>query len=240
MKIALIGYGKMGQMIEHIATERGHEIVLKVSIENTEDFSEVNLRKADVAIEFTSPESAYHNIKQSILWGCPIVSGSTGWLDKKVEIDQLVQSRNGSFIYASNFSLGVNLFFALNEKLAEIMAPYGDSYDVSMEEIHHTAKLDAPSGTAITLAEGVLQHLTSKERWVSDKTEYTPEELNIHSKRIDPYPGTHSVKYSSDVDTIEIIHTAKTRHGFALGAVLAAEYISIRKGIFTMKDVLKL
>lgn len=240
MKIALIGYGKMGQMIEQIAVERGHEIVLKISIDNTEDFSEANLKNADVAIEFTSPESAYHNIKQTILWGCPIVSGSTGWLDKKNEIDGLVHSSNGSFIYASNFSLGVNLFFAINEKLAEMMAPYAGTYDVSMEEIHHTAKLDAPSGTAISLAEGVLKHLHTKEKWVSDKDQHSAEELNIHSKRIDPYPGTHSVKYSSDVDTIEIIHTAKSRHGFALGAVLAAEYISIRKGIFTMKDVLSL
>lgn len=240
MKIALIGYGKMGQMIEQIALQRGHEIVLKISIDNTEDFSESNIQNADVAIEFTSPESAYHNISQAILWGCPVVSGSTGWLDKKSDIDELVNSRNGSFIYASNFSLGVNLFFALNEKLAEIMAPYADTYDVSMEEIHHTAKLDAPSGTAISLAEGVLKHLVTKEKWVSDQPDHTSEEINIHSKRIDPYPGTHSVKYSSDVDTIEIIHSAKTRHGFALGAVLAAEYISIRKGIFTMKDVLKL
>ncbi len=240
MKIALIGYGKMGQMIEQIAMDRGHEIVLKVSIDNTEDFTAANLQNADVAIEFTSPESAYNNIKQTILWGCPIVSGSTGWLDKKSEIDDLVHSRNGSFIYASNFSLGVNLFFALNEKLAEIMAPYGSSYEVSMEEIHHTAKLDAPSGTAISLAEGVLKHVSTKERWVSDQPNHAYDELNIHSKRIDPYPGTHSVKYSSDVDTIEIIHSAKTRHGFALGALLAAEYISIRKGIFTMKDVLKL
>lgn len=240
MKIALIGYGKMGQMIEKIAEDRGHEVVLKISIDNTEDFTQSNLAQADVAIEFTGPEAAFENIKQCIMWGCPVVSGSTGWLEKRSQIDQAVIDTQGSFIYASNYSLGVNLFFALNEKLAELMSPYSASYDVTMEEIHHTAKLDAPSGTAITLAEGVLTQLKNKNTWVLDKPSYESDEINIHSKRIDPYPGTHSIKYTSDVDTIEIIHEAKTRYGFAMGALLAAEYISDKKGIFTMKDVLKL
>lgn len=240
MKIALIGYGKMGQMIEQLATERGHEVVLKISIDNTQDFTRENVEKADVAIEFTSPEAAYENIRHCLEWGCPVVSGSTGWLDKKAEIDALVHSSAGSFIYASNYSLGVNLFFALNEKLASLMAPYMDSYHVSMEEIHHTAKLDAPSGTAISLAEGILGQIPGKSGWVSDKPESTADKINIHSKRIDPYPGTHSIKYASDVDSIEIIHNAKSRHGFALGAIIAAEYIYNKQGIFTMKDVLSL
>lgn len=239
MKIALIGYGKMGQMIEKIALERGHEIVLKITIDNTEDFTKENLAKADVAIEFSGPDAAYDNIIKCLTWSCPVVSGSTGWLSKKSEVEALVHSTNGSFIYASNYSLGVNLFFALNEKLAAIMKPY-KQYDVTMEEIHHTAKQDAPSGTAITLAEGVLSHSLVKNKWVNDVASTEENEINITSLRIDPYPGTHSVRYSSEVDDIEIIHTAKTRHGFALGATLAAEYIYDKEGIFNMKQVLDL
>ncbi|MFZ1786909.1 MAG: dihydrodipicolinate reductase C-terminal domain-containing protein [Saprospiraceae bacterium] len=239
MKIALIGYGKMGQMIEKIALERGHEIVLKITIDNTEDFTKENLAKADVAIEFSGPDAAYDNIIKCLTWSCPVVSGSTGWLSKKSEVEALVHSTKGSFIYASNYSLGVNLFFALNEKLAAIMKPY-KQYDVTMEEIHHTAKQDAPSGTAITLAEGVLSHSLVKNKWVNDVASTEENEINITSLRIDPYPGTHSVRYSSEVDDIEIIHTAKTRHGFALGATLAAEYIYDKEGIFNMKQVLDL
>jgi len=239
MKIALIGYGKMGQMIEKIALERGHEIVLKITIDNTEDFTKENLAKADVAIEFSGPDAAYDNIIKCLTWSCPVVSGSTGWLSKKSEVEALVKSTNGSFIYASNYSLGVNLFFALNEKLAAIMKPY-KQYDVTMEEIHHTAKQDAPSGTAITLAEGVLSHSLVKNKWVNDVASTEENEINITSLRIDPYPGTHSVRYSSEVDDIEITHTAKTRHGFALGATLAAEYIYDKEGIFNMKQVLDL
>ena len=239
MKIALIGYGKMGQMIEKIALERGHEIVLKITIDNTEDFTKENLAKADVAIEFSGPDAAYDNIIKCLTWSCPVVSGSTGWLSKKSEVEALVHSTNGSFIYASNYSLGVNLFFALNEKLAAIMKPY-KQYDVTMEEIHHTAKQDAPSGTAITLAEGVLSHSLVKNKWVNDVASTEENEINITSLRIDPYPGTHGVRYSSEVDDIEITHTAKTRHGFALGATLAAEYIYDKEGIFNMKQVLDL
>ena len=239
MKIALFGYGKMGQMIEKIALERGHEIVLKITIDNTEDFTKENLAKADVAIEFSGPDAAYDNIIKCLTWSCPVVSGSTGWLSKKSEVEALVHSTNGSFIYASNYSLGVNLFFALNEKLAAIMKPY-KQYDVTMEEIHHTAKQDAPSGTAITLAEGVLSHSLVKNKWVNDVASTEENEINITSLRIDPYPGTHSVRYSSEVDDIEITHTAKTRHGFALGATLAAEYIYDKEGIFNMKQVLDL
>lgn len=239
MKIALIGYGKMGQMIEQIALDRGHDIVLKISIDNTEDFIVENIAKADIAIEFTAPEAAFHNIHSCIEWDCPVVSGSTGWLARRPEIEKLVAVKNGSFIHTTNYSLGVNLFFAFNEKLAEIMAPYSQ-YDISMEEIHHTAKLDAPSGTAITLAEGILSNLDYKTKWVCDSHDASLDEINITSKRMDPYPGTHSVKYSSEVDEIEIIHTAKTRFGFALGALLAAEYIVDKKGIFTMKQVLGL
>lgn len=239
MKIALIGYGKMGQMIEKIALERGHEIVLKITIDNTEDFTKENLAKADVAIEFSGPDAAYENLIKCLTWSCPVVSGSTGWLSKKSEVEALVHSTNGSFIYASNYSLGVNLFFALNEKLAAIMKPY-KQYDVTMEEIHHTAKQDAPSGTAITLAEGVLSHSLVKNKWVNDVASTEENEINITSLRIDPYQGTHSVRYSSEVDDIEIIHTAKTRHGFALGATLAAEYIYDKEGIFNMKQVLDL
>ena len=239
MKIALIGYGKMCQMIEKIALERGHEIVLKITIDNTEDFTKENLAKADVAIEFSGPDAAYDNIIKCLTWSCPVVSGSTGWLSKKSEVEALVHSTNGSFIYSSNYSLGVNLFFALNEKLAAIMKPY-KQYDVTMEEIHHTAKQDAPSGTAITLAEGVLSHSLVKNKWVNDVASTEENEINITSLRIDPYPGTHSVRYSSEVDDIEITHTAKTRHGFALGATLAAEYIYDKEGIFNMKQVLDL
>lgn len=238
MRIALLGYGKMGKAIEEIALERGHEIVLKVNEENLEDFTKANLLKADVAIEFTNPHSAYTNVKQALGFGVPVVSGSTGWTGKLSEIEAYCKEQNGSFLYASNFSVGVNIFFEVNKRLAVLMAPHKE-YDVTMEEIHHTQKKDAPSGTAITLAEQVLERIPRKTRWVNE-TAAAPDELAIISKRIDPAPGTHTVKYSSSIDDIEIIHTAHNRKGFATGAVLAAEFIKDKKGIFSMKEVLGL
>jgi len=238
MKIALIGYGKMGKAIESIALNKGHEIVLKIDIQNNQDFTEAALQKADVAIEFTGPHSAYENVKKCIAWGVPVVSGSTGWLDKWNEVKDLCDEKNGTLIYSSNYSIGVNLFFELNKQLAQLMQPY-NSYDVSMTEVHHTEKKDAPSGTAISLAEQILTHLGRKNKWVNGASANS-NELVIQSERIDPAPGTHMVKYSSEVDDIEIIHTAHTRIGFASGAVLAAEFAFEKKGIFTMKDVLGL
>ena len=238
MKIELIGYGKMGKAIESIALNKGHEIVLKLDIQNNNDFTEAALQKADVAIEFTGPHSAYENIKKCIAWGVPVVSGSTGWLDKWNEVKDLCEVNNGTLIYSSNYSIGVNLFFELNKQLAQLMQPY-NSYDVSMTEVHHTEKKDAPSGTAISLAEQILTNLGRKNKWVNAPSENS-NELVIQSERIDPAPGTHMVKYSSEIDDIEIIHTAHTRIGFASGAVLAAEFAFEKKGIFTMKDVLGL
>ncbi len=238
MKIALIGYGKMGKAIETIALNKGHEIVLKIDIQNSQDFTEAALQKADVAIEFTGPHSAYENVKKCITWGIPVVSGSTGWLDQWIEIKDLCEVKNGTLIYSSNYSIGVNLFFELNKQLAQLMQPY-NSYDVSMTEVHHTEKKDAPSGTAISLAEQILTHLGRKNKWVNSASA-NANELVIQSERMDPAPGTHMVKYSSEVDDIEIIHTAHTRVGFASGAVLAAEFAFEKKGIFTMKDVLGL
>ena len=236
MNIALIGYGKMGRTIEEIALERGHVIVLKTSIDNLEDNTEENVRKADVAIEFTGPESAYGNIMLCLKAGVPVVSGSTGWLDKYEEVKGYCRQTGGSFLYASNFSVGVNIFFEVNRRLAELMAPHPD-YDVRITEIHHTEKKDAPSGTAITLAEQIQGKLPRKKRWVNHISDNL-DELSILSQRTDPAPGTHLVRYHSAIDDIEIIHTAHNRKGFATGAVLAAEYIRGKKGIFQRKDVL--
>lgn len=238
MNIALIGYGKMGKAIEAIAIERGHTIVLKIDETNMNDFNPDAIKQADVAIEFTGPHSAYENIKKALGFGIPVVSGSTGWTEKLEEVNQFCSSHNGSFLYASNFSVGVNIFFELNKKLAALMAGQ-PSYQVSMEEIHHTQKKDAPSGTAITLAEQIIHGLPGKSGWVNESTTNATE-VPIISKREDPAPGTHSIKYSSAIDDIEIIHTAHNRTGFATGAVLAAEYIHDKKGIFTMHDVLGL
>ncbi len=238
MKIALIGYGKMGKAIEAIALSKGHEIVLKIDIQNNHEFTQQELKLADVAIEFTGPHSAFDNVKKCIDWGIPIVSGSTGWLDKWDEIKKLCDSNNGTLIYSSNYSIGVNLFFELNKQLAKLMDPYHD-YDVTMTEIHHTEKKDAPSGTAISLAEQILSNMGRKNKWVNAASS-SVSDLVIQSERIDPAPGTHSVRYSSPIDDIEIIHTAHTRIGFASGAVLAAEFAYQKKGTFTMKDVLGL
>ena len=236
MKIALIGYGKMGKAIEEIAIDRNHTAVLKIDINNIDQFTKENLQQCDVAIEFTGPHSAVENISKCLDAGIPVVSGSTGWLEQWPLIKNKCESLNGTLLYASNFSVGVNLFFELNKKLAELMSRHPE-YGVTMEEIHHIQKKDAPSGTAITLAEQVLENIPQKKKWINDIAKY-PNELSIISKRIDPAPGTHSVKYSSAIDDIEIIHTAHSRTGFATGAVLAAEFIAGKKGIYTMKDVL--
>ncbi len=236
MNIALIGYGKMGKAIEEIAVLRHHTIVLKIDETNTADFTKENLANADVAIEFTSPHSAFDNLTKLIGFGVPVVCGSTGWTDNLPAIHQLVTEKKGAFLYASNFSVGVNIFFEINRKLAELMAGQPD-YEVILEETHHTQKKDAPSGTAITLAEQVLEKLDRKKQWVNDLSD-RPEDLEIISQRIDPAPGTHSVKYSSAVDTIEITHTAHNRKGFASGAVLAAEFLKGKTGLYSMKEVL--
>ena len=238
MKIALLGYGKMGMAIEEIALQRGHEIVLKVNIDNLEDNTIENIRKADVAIEFTGPESAFDNVKRCIDAGVPVVCGSTGWLHQFEEAKKYCNNKNGALLYASNYSVGVNIFFALNKTLAALIAPHKE-YDVVVTEIHHTQKKDAPSGTAITIAEQILETLDQKTKWVNTKSN-NPEDLVILSERIDPAAGTHRVLYHSDIDDIEIIHTAHNRKGFATGAVLAAEFIRDKKGIFSMSDVLGL
>lgn len=236
MNIALIGYGKMGKAIEEIALQRGHTIPLKIDIDNAAEFTKENLNRCDVAIEFTSPHSAVQNILTCINAGTPIVCGSTGWLDKWNEITKECETKNGSFLYASNYSVGVNIFFELNKKLAALMSQHKE-YDVSMVEIHHTQKKDAPSGTAITLAEQILENIDRKTKWVNENTSNT-DDLKIISERVDPAPGTHKIKYSSPIDDIEIIHTAHNRTGFATGAILAAEFLYNKKGIYSMKDVL--
>ena len=238
MRIALIGYGKMGKAIETIALQKGHEIVLKIDLDNAYELTKQYLDDADVAIEFTGPASAIDNIKKCINAGTPVVSGSTGWLEHWQEVEQYCTQHKGSLLYASNYSIGVNLFFELNKYLAKLMEPYGE-YDVQMEEVHHTQKKDAPSGTAITLAEQVLANIGRKKSWVNQQAGNT-DELQIISERIDPAPGTHKIKYTSPIDDIEIIHTAHNRVGFAGGAVLAAEFLAGKKGIYSMKDVLGL
>lgn len=232
MKIALLGYGKMGKVIEKIALERGHEIVLKKGSQNNFE----GLLEADIAIDFSLPHVAVENITECLNNNIAVVSGTTGWLEHYNTIVQLCEEKNGSFIYGSNFSLGVNIFFELNAYLAKLMKNLGQ-YKVSMEEIHHTQKLDAPSGTAITLAEGIINN-SNYTNWTLD----TPKEneIKIEAKRIGTVPGTHSIFYDSTVDQIEIKHTAYNREGFALGSVVAAEWLIGKKGVFTMKDVLNI
>jgi 4-hydroxy-tetrahydrodipicolinate reductase len=232
MKIALLGYGKMGKEIEKIALQRGHEIVLKKS--SASSFESLEL--ADVAIDFSVPTSAVTNISACLNSGVPIVSGTTGWLENYNQMTALCQEKQGAFIYGSNFSLGVNIFFELNEYLAKIMAKF-NQYQVAMEEIHHTQKLDAPSGTAISLAKGIINASEYKDWTLANPKS---DEILIDAKRIENVPGTHSVFYNSEVDLIEIKHLAHNRTGFALGAVLAAEWIVGKKGVFTMKDVLNI
>jgi 4-hydroxy-tetrahydrodipicolinate reductase len=236
MKIALLGYGKMGHAIEEIALKKGHEIVLRITDENLEELTKENIQKANVAIEFTNPQSAVQNILFCLNENVPVVCGTTGWLTQSKIIEEKCKEINGSFLYASNFSVGVNIFFELNKKLAALLKPHS-SYNVAIEEIHHTQKKDAPSGTAITLAEQIIETSGKKDKWINSDTE-NENELSIISKRIDEVAGTHSVKYSSTVDDIEIIHTAHNRKGFAEGAVLAAEFLVDKKGIFSMKNVL--
>ena len=234
MKIALLGYGRMGKAIEKIATERGHEIVLRVD-ENTTDY---DVSIADVAIDFSIPTAAVGNLTSCFKGGTPVVSGTTGWLDQYNQMVDLCNQNKGGFIYASNYSLGVNLFFELNKKVAQLMNPMlGKNYSVASEEIHHTKKLDAPSGTAITIAEGIIEN-TALENW--KLYEGDNKTLPITAKRIGDVPGTHSVTYHSEVDEIEIKHTAYNRSGFALGAVVAAEWLAGKTGIYGMKDVLGL
>lgn len=239
MKIALIGYGKMGKAIEAIALEQHHEIVLKIDVDNAADFTAEKLALADVAIEFTGPHSAVENIMKCLSLGIPVVSGSTGWLENWDKVSNYCTEQNGTLIYSSNYSIGVNLFFEVNKFLAGLMEQY-PSYDVMLKEIHHTQKKDAPSGTAITLAEQVLEGLSRKTSWSNSTVSPNSNLLEIQSERIDPAPGTHHVKYSSAIDDIEIIHTAHNRTGFAGGAVTAAQFAIGKKGIYTMKEVLGL
>jgi len=238
MKIALIGYGKMGKEIEKIALDRGHEIVLKIDITNPEELTISNLKNADVAIEFTTPATATDNYKLCFETGIPVVSGTTGWLEQLPEVHALCSKMDGTFFYASNFSLGVNIFFALNKKLAELMSGHKE-YKIEMKEIHHTQKLDAPSGTAITLANGIIENIPELKSWVNHQTVQT-DELGIISEREGMVPGTHIVNYDSDVDYIEITHFAKNRKGLAFGAVQAAEYSFGKKGILSMNDLLNI
>ncbi len=233
MKIALLGYGKMGKTIEKIAIERGHTIILKVDKDDTS----YDVSEADVAIDFSIPKAAVDNITNCFNAGVPVISGTTGWLEDYERITALCNEKKGGFIYASNYSLGVNLFFELNKKLAKMMNPL-EGYTIAMEEIHHTEKLDAPSGTAITLAEGIIEN-TTKTAWQLDNNgDYNT--IPITAKRIDKVPGTHTVSYISEVDEIEIKHTAHNRNGFALGAVVAAEWLEGKTGVYGMKDVLGL
>ncbi|RZL68408.1 MAG: 4-hydroxy-tetrahydrodipicolinate reductase [Pedobacter sp.] len=242
MKIALLGYGKMGQIIERFALERGHEVVLKISIDNLEDLTVTNLEKADVAIDFSAPDAAVGNIYKCFEASLPIVVGTTGWYGNLQEIKNDCLSSNNTLLYGSNFSIGVNLFFHLNKFLAKLMNNY-PAYEVQVEEIHHTQKLDAPSGTAMTIAEGIIEELDRKSEWLNEVVG-TPipdviknEQLLIESHRIENVPGTHTVVYSSEVDEIEIKHTAHSRAGFALGAVVAAEWLQNKQGFYNIADV---
>ena len=238
MKIALIGYGKMGHEIEKIALQRGHEIVCTIDLNETGKFDSPEFRSAEAAIEFTSPESALQNYRRAFAANVPVVSGTTGWLEHLNEIKAACEFEGQTFFYASNFSLGVNIFYALSNYLAKVMSQFSD-YDVRMEETHHIHKLDAPSGTAITLAEGILENLGRKETWSLNKAG-NENELEIKVFREGEVPGIHTVVYESEADSIRITHDAKSRKGFALGAVLAAEFTKGKKGFLGMKDMLNL
>ena len=244
MKLALLGYGKMGQIIERFALERGHEVVLKISADNLQDFTVDNLAKADVGFDFSARDAAVHNIYKCFEANVPIVVGTTGWYGNLQEIKNDCLSSNNTLLYGSNFSIGVNLFFHLNTVLAKLMNNY-PAYEVQVEEIHHTQKLDAPSGTAMTIAEGIIEELDRKSEWLNEVVG-TPipeviknEQLLIESHRIENVPGTHTVVYSSEVDDIEIKHTAHSRAGFALGALVAAEWLQNKQGFYNVADVFK-
>ena len=238
MKIALVGYGRMGHEIEKIALERGHEISYRITDTSNEKVSDI--RDTDVAIEFTQPDAAFTNVSSLIKKNIPVICGTTGWNDNLPQVKKIVSEHNGSFLHSSNFSIGVNIFFEINKKLAFIMNQF-EEYNVSVEEIHHVKKLDAPSGTAVTIAEHILQNLTRKKSWkLSEDENQQKEVILVNSIREGDVPGTHSVKYHSEIDDIEIIHKAHNRKGFAKGAVLAAEWIKDKKGFFNMNDFLKL
>ncbi|WP_256007113.1 4-hydroxy-tetrahydrodipicolinate reductase [Pedobacter deserti] len=242
MKIALLGYGKMGQIIERFAVDRGHEIVLKITVDNKDDLTETNLRKADVAIDFSAPDAAIANIYACFDANLPVVVGTTGWYGQLQEVKNECLLHNNTLLYGSNFSIGVNLFFHMNKILAKLMNDY-PAYDVQVEEIHHTQKLDAPSGTAMTIAEDIIANLDRKSEWVNVVGDVLPEEgikkeqMLIESLRIENVPGTHTVLYSSEVDDIEFKHTAHNRSGFALGAVVAAEWLEKRQGFYNITDI---
>jgi 4-hydroxy-tetrahydrodipicolinate reductase len=236
MRIVLIGYGKMGKEIERIAMDRGHQIVSKIDIENPDDLISLTNKEVDVAIEFSNPISAFSNIMKCIEKQIPIVCGTTGWLEKKAEVEKATQSFNSTFFYASNYSIGVNLFFKLNKQLAKLMQPHA-GYDIYTNEIHHVEKKDSPSGTAITIAEGIMSQYSNKKKWVNNEIPGA-DEIAIWSQRESTKPGTHTVKYISKVDQIEVTHEAFSREGFALGAVIAAEWILGKKGVLGMDDML--
>lgn len=238
MNILLLGYGKMGQLIDKLATADGHHIVGKINVDNSADLASIDTKNIDVAIEFSQPTSAIENIKWCIDHNIPVAVGTTGWLDRKSEVDDYCIQNNGTYLFASNFSIGVNLFFKLNKYLAKLMDSQAQ-YEVKTKEIHHTQKLDAPSGTSITIAEGILDSLSRKKNWINKETEVS-DELSIVSERIDPAPGTHEVDYSSTVDTIEIKHTAHSREGFAKGAIAVARWLKDQQGVKSMDDFLRL
>ncbi len=238
MKIALLGYGKMGKEIEKIALERKHEITLVIDINNQHEFSVENLKKSDVAIDFSTPQTAYANILKCFEAGIPVVCGTTGWLDKLEDIRERCADNTQTFFYASNYSVGVNVFFALNRMLASLMNQLPD-YDAEIKEIHHIHKLDAPSGTAITLANDLITTVDRKKQWELGQAS-SKDTLKITAVRENEVPGTHIITWDSPVDRIEIMHEAKSRKGFALGAVLAAEFIKDKKGVYSMEDMLKL
>lgn len=243
MKIALFGYGKMGKMVEELAIERGHEVVLKIDVDNKNRIRPENLKQADAVIEFTMPDAAKENIAFCLNAGVPVVTGTTGWYAELPSIKELCAQKNGALLYASNFSIGVNILFALNKKLAQWMAQFPD-YKVSIEEIHHAKKLDAPSGTALTLTEGVIQNNDELKEWVclpdGDKTIVPDDTIPVYFKRIGEVPGYHEVVYTSNIDRLLISHEAFNRKGFALGAVMAAEFIQNKKGVFTTEDLFQL
>lgn len=242
MKIALIGYGKMGKAIEQIAIERGHEIILKVNRSTSNWDNE--LHKADVAIEFTQPDAALENFNTILSKNIPLITGTTGWNNELYKVKKVVDDYDGSFLYASNFSIGVNLFFEINRLVAEIMNPHSE-YTVEIDETHHTQKLDAPSGTAISIAQEIISSQQNDKGWYCPQSKENgapnkEQDIKINAHRIENVPGTHLVSYISDIDTIQLVHEAKSRKGFALGAVVAAEFLINKKGVYTMKDVLNL